>query len=55
MISNQFEGGRKVTCKEANELLLAGKVVKIFWRPNRVISSEPDEDIALVWSDKESR
>jgi hypothetical protein len=48
--NSEFEGSKKVTCKKANELLLQGKVRKVWFRPDKLISpTEPDEDDAYIW------
>jgi hypothetical protein len=48
--SCDFEGSRKVTCKEATELLLEGKLRKAWFRPYGIINYlDPDQDDAFVW------
>jgi hypothetical protein len=50
LVSNQFDGARKYSCKEARQMLEEDKTVKVLWRPDRMLSiNNPDEDIAFVW------
>lgn len=49
-IQIDFEGAKKVTCKEATQLQKDDKVRKVWYRYMGILSKDnPDNDPALVW------
>lgn len=47
--NSEFEGSKRVTCKKAAELLVQGKVRKAWFRPDKFVSTDPDNDDAFIW------
>lgn len=44
------DSGRRITCKEAAQLLRENKVTKVWFRPDYVINYlDPGSDLAIVW------
>lgn len=45
-----IDHGKKVTCKEAADLLKENAATKVWFRPNGVIDyKDPDNDLAIAW------
>lgn len=50
---SEYEGSKRVTCKEASALMKAGKAIKAWYRPDGLINyQDPDSDLAFVWEVK---